>query len=142
MRHHAKHGFARKPGKRKRADRIYNTTRKALEKEETLCKTYYGNKVVGVKIVGEEIISFPEALALLTKRQKEGELSYEQQNTLAYLQGVTKLSEEDAGELAKELQELGLTEKTAVTLANIFPSKEEDIRMILAQDKAATPEKA
>lgn len=88
-----------------------------------------------MKVIKEKTITVPEALVLLQKRQKEGELGYEQQNTLAYLQAEAKLDEKDAAELVKELKGLGLTDKQSVMLASIIPKKEEEVKLILSYEK-------
>ena len=46
-----------------------------------------------MQVIREKIVTVNEALSLLTNRQKAGNLSYEQQNTLNYLEDLTKLDE-------------------------------------------------
>ncbi len=91
------------------------------------------------KIVSEKILLLPEALEMLEKRQKQGELGYEQQNTLTYLQAFSQLSAKDARALFKELTELGLTEKQAALLCNLLPKKEDLLQAALTADKASAP---
>lgn len=89
-------------------------------------------------MVSEKLISLPEALALLQKRQKEGDLGYEQQNTLAYLQEFARLSVKDADSLKKELKELGfLNEFQIISLTNLLPKNEDEARLVLGGDKTS-----
>lgn len=90
--------------------------------------------------ISEKIINVPHALHLLQKRQKEGELGYEQQNTLAYLEKVAKLGAKEADALAKALSGFGLPDMAVASLIAILPKKEEDVRQILAQENAAVDE--
>ena len=93
-------------------------------------------------MVKTKLLNVDEALVLLQKRQKDGELSYEQQNTLTHLQAVAKLDAKEANALEKELEGLGfLSEKQVVMLVNLLPKKEEDVRFILTQEKnSLTPD--
>ncbi len=89
--------------------------------------------------VSERIVTVAEGLSLLQKRQKEGtsELGYEQQNTLAYLESVSKLSLKDAESLFKALRELGLSELVAASLVALMPKKEDDVRQVAVQEGAS-----
>jgi len=95
---------------------------------------------LNVKVISEKNVSLSEALSLLEKRKKDGELGYEQQNTLDYLQEFAVLSEKDSNALARELCELGLTEEQAISIVNIMPKKEDEVRAVLAGGKTASPE--
>jgi DNA-directed RNA polymerase subunit F len=70
------------------------------------------------------------------KKETPGELSYEQQNTLDYAEKFAKLSTKDADELEKKLREIsGLTEKQIVSIINILPKKEDELKAVVAKDK-------
>jgi len=70
------------------------------------------------------------------KKEETGELSYEQQNTLDYAQKFAKLSPKDAAELEKKLAETGLlNEKQIISLINVLPKKDDEVKAILAKDK-------
>ncbi len=86
-----------------------------------------------MQLVSEKSLLLAEAKALLEKRQKDGELSFEQQNTLAYFQEFAALGEKEAHELKKELVKQGLGEQQAVDLVNLMPGKEEDLRNALGE---------
>lgn len=93
-----------------------------------------------MKINSEKNISLSEALTLLEKRQKDGDLGYEQQNTLDYLREFTLLNEKDSNALENELRELGVNEEQAVSLVNLLPKKEDEVRAVLAGGKTTSPE--
>ena len=89
-----------------------------------------------MELVKTKILNVDESLAFLQKRQKDGELGYEQQNTLTHLTAVAKLDPKDAAALEKELENLGfLNERQIVMLVNLVPKKEEEVKFILSQDK-------
>ncbi len=70
------------------------------------------------------------------KKEEAGELSYEQQNTLDYAQKFGKLTAKEAEELEKKLRDVGaLNEKQIISITNILPKKEEELKAILAKDK-------
>ena len=95
-----------------------------------------------MELVKTKLLNVDEALSYLQKRQKDGELGYEQQNTLTHLTAVAKLDPKDAAELQKELGDFGfLNERQVVMLVSLLPKKEEDVKFILSQDKnALTPD--
>jgi len=91
-----------------------------------------------VEIVSEKPVGLGHALELLEKRRKDGELGYEQQNTLVYLTEFASLSVKEEKELRKELEELGfLNEKHIAMLLALAPKKEDDVKSVLAFDKSA-----
>lgn len=93
-----------------------------------------------MNLLKQKPVTLSQALALLNKRQKEGELSYEQQNTLDYLQQFAYLPEKKSRELRKELLKLGVTEGQAILLANLLPKKPGEVKAVLAfgeEEKAA-----
>ena len=85
-----------------------------------------------MNLLKQKPVTLSKALALLNKRQKEGELSYEQQNTLDYLQQFAYLPEKKSLELAKELLKLGVSEDQAILLANLLPKKPGEVKAVLA----------
>ena len=91
----------------------------------------------------EKPLTLAEARELLEKRQKDGELSYEQQNALDYLQQFSYLNAKKAKELSKELKGLGfLTDAQIALLASLLPSKPAEVKTILSVEgeAAATEE--
>ena len=86
--------------------------------------------------LSEKFLTLEEAKELLEKRKKDGELGYEQQNALDYLEKFAKLGKGESEKMRKELEGLGiLTEKQVVWLVNVVPSKEDTVKAILGQEK-------
>ncbi|VVB67123.1 Uncharacterised protein [Candidatus Norongarragalina meridionalis] len=84
-----------------------------------------------MKLVSEKPLAYSEALAVLEKRQKDGALSYEQQNTFDYLTAFAKITDKEAAELRKELIGMGVDERSATVIASVLPKKEEEVKTIL-----------
>ncbi|MFH0713459.1 MAG: hypothetical protein V1722_02660 [Candidatus Micrarchaeota archaeon] len=85
-----------------------------------------------MQVITEKIITVNEAHALLKERQKQGNLSYEQQNTLNYFEDLLKIDDKDAAKMVKELMDAGLTQWQAVKVTDLLPKKEEELKAILA----------
>ena len=93
-----------------------------------------------------KVATLAEALEILGKREKGGEFGYEQQLTLEYAKKFSKLDADKSLKLKKELEELGISEKIAVSLVNVMPIDLMQLKQILANDKkeldASVAEKA
>lgn len=85
----------------------------------------------------QQAVSSCEALKIMQKRQKDGELSYEQQNTLTHLEKTAKLTAKDADALEKTLTglDIKLSDKQVAMLVTLLPKNADEIRQILAQEK-------
>lgn len=90
-----------------------------------------------MELVKERAVSAPEALKIMEKRQKDGELSYEQQNTLTHLEKIAKIPAKEADALDKSLSGLDvkLSDKQKAMLITLLPKNADEIRQILAQEK-------
>jgi len=90
-----------------------------------------------MELVKERAVSAPEALKIMQKRQKDGELSYEQQNTLSHLEKAAKIGVKEADALEKVLSGLDvkLSDKQTAMLVTLLPKNADEIRQILAQEK-------
>ncbi len=95
-------------------------------------------------MVKEKIKETPLTLAevknILQKREKEGELSYVQRVTLDYVSKMTSLTVQQARNLVKELIKLGVSENTAIQIANALPEYKEELSVFLTGEKTFTPE--
>lgn len=77
-------------------------------------------------------LSLEEAKEMLKRREKEGELGYEQQQALEYLE---KFAKKDSEAKIKVLMKMGkFSLETAVKLADIGPKKADTVRAILIKD--------
>ncbi len=85
----------------------------------------------------ERAVSAPDALKIMEKRQKDGELSYEQQNTLTHLEKIAKIPVKEANALEKVLSGLDvkLSDAQLAMLITLLPKNADEIRQILAQEK-------
>ncbi len=87
-------------------------------------------------ILNEKPISIVEAKEILEKRSKESELSFEQQNALQHVQKFARVDLKKAKKLAEDLSKIeGITELQKVKLIDLMPKKEEEVKLILQQDK-------
>lgn len=89
-----------------------------------------------MRIISERPATLAEVSTLLKRRQKDGELSYEQANTLAYADGFSKVDAKEAQSLDRALEKLGfLNDGARSALVDLMPKKEEDVKAVLAQNK-------
>ena len=80
----------------------------------------------------------PAALVkkLLSKREKEKELAYEQKVTLDHLKKFCTLSEKAADELLEELQGVEkLNDRQKVNIVNLLPQDLDELRLIFANER-------
>ncbi len=78
-------------------------------------------------------VSLAEAKKIMEKREKDGELGYEQQQALEYLKKFAKDGEEaKVKEIAKNKK---VPHETAVKIADIHPKKPETVKAILLKDR-------
>lgn len=87
------------------------------------------------EIVAKRYLTTPEALAILSTREEEGELTDITRKTLEYLRLFSKTGFEDAKRIVAEVKGLGVSEEVAVMLANICPGSIDEIRTILAYER-------
>ncbi|HUB92620.1 MAG TPA: RNA polymerase Rpb4 family protein [Candidatus Saccharimonadales bacterium] len=84
-----------------------------------------------------KIATLPEALEILTKREKEGEFGYEQTLALDYAKKFSKADSENVEKIKKQLMELEISEKIAISIINVMPMDVTQMKQILANEKKA-----
>lgn len=84
-----------------------------------------------------KIAPLSEALEILEKREKEGEFGYEQTLALDYAKKFSKVGVSEANKMKKQLEELGISEKIAVSIVNVMPMDVVQVKQILANEKKA-----
>jgi len=90
-----------------------------------------------LNILTEETITDTEAREILEKREKEGELNYEQKNSLEILRNFAKSDPERIKTLVNELKIIEkLRDKQIVTIANFLPQDKDDLRAVLHKEYA------
>ena len=76
-----------------------------------------------------------KAKELIENREKEGELKYEQKNSLEVLRKFDKLDSKKANELIAELKKIEkLRERHIISIVNFLPEDKEDLRSVLHKD--------
>ncbi len=89
-------------------------------------------------IVSEKPVSLNDVKEILHRVQKDSKepLTYEQQNTLDHVEKFVKLEPKKEKELRKDLKDLGfLSDRQIVSVADILPKSEAELRVILAREK-------
>ncbi|MCL5428081.1 MAG: DNA-directed RNA polymerase subunit F [Candidatus Marsarchaeota archaeon] len=85
-------------------------------------------------------ISIPEALEILETRKKDGELGYEQQLSYEHAKKFAQLSADKANKLREELEGLGISAKSSVSLVNAMPTDVVQVKQVLAAEKTTPPD--
>ncbi len=84
------------------------------------------------EVVSEEEIPLPQVKKLLTKRGKDGELSFQQSITLEHASTFSKMAPAESGKLVERLMKnYNLTRFQAVQIVNIAPVNVEELRTVL-----------
>lgn len=90
-----------------------------------------------MNILTEETITDTEAREILEKKEKEGELNYEQKNSLEILRKFAKSDPEKIKTLVNELKTIEkLRDKQIVAIANFLPQDKDDLRAVLQKEYA------
>lgn len=91
--------------------------------------------MVILNIISEELLSNSKAKEMLENREKEGELKYEQKNSLDVLRKFVKLDSNKVEELAAELKKIEkLRDRQVISIVNFLPGDREDLRAVLHKD--------
>ncbi|MBX8632464.1 MAG: RNA polymerase Rpb4 family protein [Thermoplasmata archaeon] len=86
-------------------------------------------------------LTLAEVKQLLSKEERQGDLSPEQKVALEHAQKFAKLDLESVRKLRKELGEMDIGgEQNIVKIIDILPSAPEDVRLIFSKERL-TPEK-
>ncbi len=94
-----------------------------------------------MKVLDVKAISMAEAKEILEKREKEGELGYEQKIALEHLKKHTRLSGPDAKKLSDEISSiLRMSSETMAMIANVLPKTADEVRMIFARERFSLKE--
>lgn len=87
-----------------------------------------------MKIHETKPVSMAEAKEVMTRHEKEKELSYEQKVALEHLKKFTRLKVEDAKKCFEELSGvLRMSPETLAQILNILPKNPDELRMIFAE---------
>jgi len=88
--------------------------------------------MIGKKIVSQEEVPLFTVKEVLSERNKDGELTYEQQQAFDYSKKFAKVTPAKGTKLLEQLKKVeGLDEKLVVKLIDILPSDEETMQLVL-----------
>lgn len=83
-----------------------------------------------------KIISLSEVKKILSKEEKDRELSYEKKLALQHAQDFSKLTTTKANQLVKELQKIErVSDEHAFKIADVLPEGPDDVRAIFAKER-------
>lgn len=89
----------------------------------------------------ERPVPLAEALEILEKKKKEGDLEYGQRLTYDYTQKFAELDGKKTRELMHELLKIEkIREHQAVVLADLMPDTKEDIELIFSKERTRLEE--
>lgn len=89
-----------------------------------------------MEVKSEKPISWVEVKKILTKKEKEKELGYEQKNALEHLRKFCKISQQKAEKIMAELRKIEkLKDKHIVNIVNFLPENLEELRIIFAHER-------
>jgi len=94
-----------------------------------------------MKIIKIEPVPMATAKEVMVRREKQGELNYEQKLSLEHLKNFTKLNEKDAKKFIEEITAIiKMSPETLVQIVNILPNNPDELRMIFAREKFSLKE--
>ena len=97
--------------------------------------------MIGKKVISVQNSPLYEVKEMLTERNKEGELTYEQQQAFDYSKKFTKISPAKGEKLLAELKEIeGLDEDFITKTIDILPQDIETAKLITYKGSAVTDE--
>ena len=94
--------------------------------------------MIGKKLLSSQNSPLFEVREILSERNKEGELTYEQQHALDYAKKFAKLTLAKGEKLLNELKELGLDEDFITKAVDILPADAEIAKLIPYKGSAIT----
>lgn len=94
-----------------------------------------------MKVTNIKVVTNPEAKHIMIKREKKGELGYEQKLAVEHLKKFTKVSHEKAEKLVEELSGiLRMAPETLVQIVNLMPKNPDELRFAFAREKFSLKE--
>jgi len=89
-----------------------------------------------MKVIDTKPVGMPEAKKVMTSREKDKELTYEQKLALEHLKKFTKLRPTEAKKFLEELSGiLRMSEETKIQILNLLPKTSDELRMIFTREK-------
>lgn len=89
-----------------------------------------------MKVLSSKPVSNSEVNDILKKRQKDGEIGYEQETALEYSENFTRNTKSESDKLAKQIMKNEkINQETAIKIADLSPDNPDLIKSILLKDK-------
>ncbi len=94
-----------------------------------------------MKILESKPITMTEAKDIMLKREKTGEVNYEQKLALEHLKKFTKLKASELKKISEELNSVvHMDPERFVQIINILPTTADEVRMIFAGERFSLKE--
>jgi DNA-directed RNA polymerase subunit F len=88
-----------------------------------------------MKVIDTKPVGMPEAKEIMSSREKDKELTYEQKLATEHLKKFTKLKPAEAKKMLEELSAvLRMSEETKIQILNLLPKTPEELRMIFTRE--------
>lgn len=92
--------------------------------------------MIGRETTGVKPITLSEVTEILEERAKDGELGFEQQNTLEYAKKNAKMDSKKAAELVEKVAKLEkVTPDVAAKIADIMPKNQVELNLLFAKER-------
>jgi DNA-directed RNA polymerase subunit F len=89
----------------------------------------------------EKVVSWLEAKKILSEKEKNRELVYEQKNALEHLRKFCKLPEKKYEKIVEELKAMDkLKGRHIVSIINFMPENQNDLRVLFANERLVLTE--
>jgi DNA-directed RNA polymerase subunit F len=86
-------------------------------------------------------VSMAVARDIIIKREKAGELGYEQKLAAEHLKKFTKLDSKKSEKLIEDLNSvMRMSQETSVQIVNILPKNPDEVRLVFAREKFSLKE--
>ena len=92
-----------------------------------------------MKIESREPVPLSVVYRMLKKREKEGEMGYEQENALEHAKKFAGKEKEEL-ELLEKLKQMKIPAETSVNIVNVRPAKKETLLAILVRENVELAE--
>lgn len=94
-----------------------------------------------MKVLKTTPVTMAEAKDIALKREKEGELGYEQKLAVEHLKKFTKMKPAEAKKFVKALSSaVRMSPETLISIVNIKPQTPDEVRLIFAREKFSLKE--
>jgi DNA-directed RNA polymerase subunit F len=97
--------------------------------------------MIYMKVIESKPVGMPEAKMIMSSREEDSELSYEQKLAVEHLNKFTKLDSEESKKFIEEIsQVLRMSPETTVKILDLLPQTPDELRMIFAREKFSLKE--